>query len=329
MEIQQAKQMTAETGRMLLEQGLVARTWGNVSCRVDDTHYVITPSGLDYVNMTPEDIVMMDLATGTWEGKHKPSGERGVHSAAYQTYPEVTFVIHTHQTYATAIGLAGFESLSMTEMEEKQLGGVALAGYGLPGTKKLTNHVMEALKSGAKVVLMAHHGALICGKNREDAMLKAILLEKICKQSMKGQPKNTMTQSSEVADQIMKKVREVHPQAQLVQSPAVLQLARMRKRLKSQVDDMAQMIGPYLTCVDAYEDKVLAALEKKDAILIPSVGAVVKEANVDDAKALAILVEKAAICSLHTQALGKKAGLSWFDTRLMRLVYKMKYSKQK
>ena len=111
------RELLVETGRELLEKNIVARTWGNTSCRVDDEHCLITPSGLDYMQTTEEDIVLLDLKSGEWEGRRKPSGERGVHIAAYRQFPGVNFVIHTHQNYATAIGLTGIDSLQITEEE--------------------------------------------------------------------------------------------------------------------------------------------------------------------------------------------------------------------
>ena len=111
------RKLLVETGRELLEKNIVARTWGNTSCRVDDEHCLITPSGLDYMQTTEEDIVLLDLKSGEWEGRRKPSGERGVHIAAYRQFPGVNFVIHTHQNYATAIGLTGIDSLQITEEE--------------------------------------------------------------------------------------------------------------------------------------------------------------------------------------------------------------------
>ena len=86
--------------------------------------------------MTAVDLVLMDIRNGVCCGAHKPSSEKGVHLAAYQTFPEVGYVIHTHQTYATAIGLCGFEQLAMTEEEAEKLGGIARAAYGLSSTEK-------------------------------------------------------------------------------------------------------------------------------------------------------------------------------------------------
>ena len=67
------REQVAETGRLLLEKRLVARTWGNFSARLDETHFVITPSGLGYEQMIADDMVRFCLADETWEGTRKPS----------------------------------------------------------------------------------------------------------------------------------------------------------------------------------------------------------------------------------------------------------------
>ena len=64
MDDQALRTCICETGRELLENGLVARTWGNVSARADGGHYLVTPSGMDYGSIAPEDIALCDLATG-------------------------------------------------------------------------------------------------------------------------------------------------------------------------------------------------------------------------------------------------------------------------
>lgn len=329
MEQSKAQELVAKTGKMLLDQGLVARTWGNVSCRIDEKRFAITPSGLDYVGMTAKDIAIMDMDTGEWSGKRKPSGEKGVHCAAYQVFPKANFVIHTHQTYATAIGLAGFETLNLSVEEEKSLGGIALAGYGLPGTKKLTNNVKTALQSGANVVFMAHHGVLICGSDREDALKKAILLEEICKRSLKGQPAAKADGPSGESGWIKETLGQQCADCAVLQSKAVMQLVLEKKSIPAQVDDMAQMIGAKVPFVKKEITSILGALNKSDAILVEGIGAVVKAEDKEDREALKLLVDKAAICYLHTMACERKAKLSWIDTHLMRFVYRKKYSKQK
>ncbi|MCQ2401811.1 MAG: class II aldolase/adducin family protein [Lachnospiraceae bacterium] len=77
MDLYKAKKDLVETGRELLKRKLTARTWGNISERVDGTHFLITPSGLDYMKTSEEDIVLYNISDGTYEGNRKPSSEKG------------------------------------------------------------------------------------------------------------------------------------------------------------------------------------------------------------------------------------------------------------
>lgn len=186
MDIIKAKQSVIEAGRLLVKEGLIQRTWGNVSCRVSDTQFVITPSGMDYLSLTPEKIVLVNIADCSYEGDVKPSSEKGVHAVCYRLRPEVNFVIHTHQTYASLVGLAGLDINGITGESAKIIGdNVPVAAYGLPGTKKLRNGVLEALRrSTSKAALMIHHGAVCVGTDLEDAFKVANELEKVSKQRL-------------------------------------------------------------------------------------------------------------------------------------------------
>ena len=271
----------------------------------------------------------MNLGTGEWQGIHKPSGERRVHIAMYQVFPEVNFVIHTHQTYASALGLAGFQQLVISKEEKEELGGIMLADYGLPGTKKLTNAVREALSSGAKVVLMKHHGVLIGGSTKEETMNKAILLEEICKRNIRGSNKPSQDTRTKEAELILDTVGVSLQYTDLVQTPAVIECANRRIPIYAQVDDMAQMIGRKIPVVTGGTAKIIYALEKGNAVLVPGIGAIVRAEALDDTTALGLLVDKAAVCSIHTEALKAKARIKVTHTALMRFVYQKKYSKQK
>lgn len=105
----QAKELVVRAGKQLVESGLIARTWGNVSCRVSDTQFVITPSGRAYETLTPEEIVLVNIADLSYDGDVKPSSEKGIHASAYQLRPEVNFVIHTHQVNASIVSPLGFD----------------------------------------------------------------------------------------------------------------------------------------------------------------------------------------------------------------------------
>ena len=136
MDILQAKKEVIAAGLRLVETGLIARTWGNVSCRVDENSFVITPSGKPYDGLTPDDIVEVKIDTLSYEGNVKPSSEKGVHAEVYKAHPDPGFVIHTHQKFASIISATTQGIPSLTEKGRKVIGDrVMLGSYGLPGTK--------------------------------------------------------------------------------------------------------------------------------------------------------------------------------------------------
>lgn len=183
MDLMQAKLDVIKAGKLLCERGLIQRTWGNVSCRIDEETFVITPSGRDYLGLTPDDIVLVKISDLSYEGDVKPSSEKGVHAACYKLRPNVNFVIHTHQTMASVAGLTGYDINHLEGESAKIIGKhVPLASYGLPGTKTLREGVTEAIKrSSSKAVLMKHHGAVCMGESLEDAFNVANELEEACK----------------------------------------------------------------------------------------------------------------------------------------------------
>lgn len=177
MDINTAKQHVVQAGKELIECGLIVRTWGNISCRVDNDTFVISPSGRAYDTLKLEDIVMCRVEDASYKGDIKPSSEKGIHALVYRTYNDANFVIHTHQPEASAISAAGlaempvegFSTLSNT---------VPVGSYGLPGTKTLRNGVGNALKqTKGRAVIMSNHGALCFGQDYDEALLAAQQLE--------------------------------------------------------------------------------------------------------------------------------------------------------
>ena len=77
----EARDLVVQAGHQLLECGLVARTWGNISARISDTHFVITPSGRGYETLQPEDLVLVQISDCAYEGERKPSSEKGIHAS--------------------------------------------------------------------------------------------------------------------------------------------------------------------------------------------------------------------------------------------------------
>ncbi|MGN1161856.1 MAG: class II aldolase/adducin family protein, partial [Candidatus Fimenecus sp.] len=182
MEIMQAKELVIKAGNELVASGLIARTWGNISCRISDTQFVITPSGRAYETLTPEEIVLVNIEDLEYEGEIKPSSEKGIHAACYKLRPEVNFVIHTHQINASIVSALGMD-INNVEGENAQVIGnnVPIASYGLPGTSKLRKGVIDAItRSDSKAAIMAHHGAVCMGVDYDDAFNVATRLEDVC-----------------------------------------------------------------------------------------------------------------------------------------------------
>ncbi len=182
MDILEAKNIVIKAGHELLKAGLIVRTWGNISCRISDTQFVITPSGKAYDTLTPDDIVLVNIADLSYEGDVKPSSEKGIHASCYELRPDVNFVIHTHQKNASVVSTLGLDINSIDAEDAAIIGtDVPCATYGLPGQPKLREGVVNALKrSTSKAVIMKHHGAVCLGTDYENAFAVANTLENVC-----------------------------------------------------------------------------------------------------------------------------------------------------
>lgn len=181
MEIKEAKKIVCDAGKRLLQEGLVARTWGNVSVKVNDRQMVITPSGRKYDELTPDDMVLVDIYTLKYEGTLKPSSELKLHCEVYKTRPHIGAVIHTHQLYASIVASAQ-RDVEVLDPEHQRILGASIikaAPYALPNTKKITVDTANAIEN-SNAALMSNHGVVCIGKDLEDAFVVARTLEKAC-----------------------------------------------------------------------------------------------------------------------------------------------------
>jgi L-fuculose-phosphate aldolase len=180
-QIKQIRQQIIEGGLRLVKEGLVARTWGNISIRVDESHMLITPSGRTYEDLTPLDIVLVNYHTSKHEGTIKPSSEKELHCEIYRTRKNIHAVIHTHQMNASTVAAAHREVPPILDDMAQIIGpSVRVAEYALPSTKKITKRTVSALK-GRNAALMANHGAVCVGRDLEEAFVVCQVLEKACK----------------------------------------------------------------------------------------------------------------------------------------------------
>ena len=182
MNEKEAKQVVCDAGRRLLKEGLVARTWGNISVRVDGNTFVITPSGRTYEELTADDIVTIKMDDLSYEGHVKPSSEKGLHAEIYKLRPDVNAVVHTHQMNASTVAAARTDVPTMDKETEAFIGpSVRVADYALPGTSKLAKKTAECLE-GRNAALMANHGAVCVGPDMDTAFKISTILETMCEQ---------------------------------------------------------------------------------------------------------------------------------------------------
>ena len=216
------------------------------------------------------------------------------------------------------------DALDITEEEHEKLGGIGVAAYGLPGTKKLTNAVAKVLKQGIQTVFMIHHGVLICGRDHDEAMARAVLLENICSRNIRGFDAKAQSAAAGMAVEM----KNVSGYTDVFSTGAVRICADAGAPVYAQVDDMAQMIGRKIPAADTARETE-ALLKKHPAVLIKGTGVAVRAETADDLEALKLLVDKSCLCAVHTLASGRVKKIGAFDVVLMNFVYKHKYSKQK
>ncbi len=178
-----AKKLVVDMGKRLIKSKLTIRTWGNVSVRISEDLFAISPSSYFYDSMKPEDVVVLNVNKPDEYGKIKPSSERHIHSEIYKLDSSVNFIIHTHQKFATA--LAGCSEIFEVKKEKHQnvLGDfIPVIKYAPAGTKKLAKNVISCLnKNFAHTLLIPQHGIISFGMSLEDVFKQAETVEDFCK----------------------------------------------------------------------------------------------------------------------------------------------------
>lgn len=163
--------------------GLNQGTSGNISARYDGA-MLITPSGVPYEKLSPEDIAKMSLdgGGGEWEGPCKPSSEWHFHKSILLAKPELNSIIHTHSMFATIVSIAR-ENIPACHYMIAAFGGnsVVCADYATFGTPELSANILDAMHERT-ACLLANHGMIAAGKDLDNAMWAAVELETLAKQ---------------------------------------------------------------------------------------------------------------------------------------------------
>ncbi len=194
--LEELKEKVFRANLDLVKHNLVIFTWGNVS-GIDREKglVVIKPSGVDYDTMKASDMVVVDLETGkVVEGNLNPSSDTPTHLVLYRTFPEIGGVVHTHSTYATAWAQAGMDIPNI---------GTTHADYfhdSIPCTDDMTeeevkgnyeletgNVIVKRIKAGGinpvhtPGVLVKNHGPFSWGKDADNAVYNAVVMEQVAK----------------------------------------------------------------------------------------------------------------------------------------------------
>lgn len=179
MSFEELRKEVYETTMLLCENDLIRLSAGNISASDGKGHIAITPAGLRYDRMKPEDISIVDPDGNLVDGEHKPSSETPMHTAIFRGRPDVGGVVHTHSVNAIAFASTGVE-LPVTCIEILAVGGpVPVAPYACPGSTEAGEIAVAYFKERPqlKVLMLRNHGLVAIGKNVYDAYQNAYKFE--------------------------------------------------------------------------------------------------------------------------------------------------------
>ena len=170
------RQAIIDCGISLDRYRLISLSGGNVSMRMGG-HILVTPSGMAYETLVPADVVVMDPKGKVIEGERRPSVDSVALLYIYNNMPDVNAIIHTHQPYATAVGLVmdvlpGF----CTTLVNATLGSVTVAPYSSAASLDMGVRTVEHI-GDRRAVILRNHGVITVGPTLKDALYAAVYLE--------------------------------------------------------------------------------------------------------------------------------------------------------
>ena len=169
----------------LAEHGYLGQksSGGNISLKVANHDAIaITPSGQPYLELSVEDVCVVDLDGNPLEGYLQPSIEAGMHLGIYKHRPDVNAVIHTHQTYASVLSILNRPIPALFDEIIVEIGPVVeIIPYAFSGSAELVQNVAGKLGNQCHCYLIQNHGALSLGSDMERAMKNAELLENVAR----------------------------------------------------------------------------------------------------------------------------------------------------
>ncbi|MCY1039499.1 L-ribulose-5-phosphate 4-epimerase [Staphylococcus nepalensis] len=193
----------------LPQRGLIKYTWGNVSAFDKASQlFVIKPSGVNYDEMEPEDMVVCNLNCEVVEGKLKPSSDMPTHAVIYKKFDDIGSVVHTHSPWATTWSQSGLEVPAMgTTHADTFYGSIPCARFLTPEEinknyeYETGNVIIETFKEKhinpheVPAVLLRGHAPFVWGDDCQSAVMNAVVLEEICKMNIFTRQLNPFAQT--------------------------------------------------------------------------------------------------------------------------------------
>jgi L-fuculose-phosphate aldolase len=168
--------------RLLRARNLVIGTTGNVGARLAHGRIAITPATMDYDELTPDDVVIVEPDGSLSEGRHMPSSELPLHVAIFAARPDVQAIVHTHSPFATTFSAARREIpaahyvLALLVAPDRDT--LRVAPYATFGTEELARNAVAALGRD-QAVLLANHGAIAVAGSLASALGRAERVEEV------------------------------------------------------------------------------------------------------------------------------------------------------
>ncbi len=212
--LEELKQIVCKANLELPKYGLVTFTWGNVSAVDRESGLlVIKPSGVEYDHMTPEDMVVVSLASGEKvEGKWKPSSDTPTHVALYNAFPNLGGVVHTHSRWATTFAQAKVDIPALgTTHGDYFYGAIPCTRLMTHGEiageyeKETGNVIIGEFKNRGidpdqvPGVLVASHGPFSWGKDAMEAVHNAVVMEEVACMALNAMALNPGLESMQQA----------------------------------------------------------------------------------------------------------------------------------
>ncbi|MDA8400882.1 MAG: L-fuculose-phosphate aldolase [Actinomycetota bacterium] len=177
--VENAPDAVLATAKEMLDKGLVEGTAGNISARMEDGNVCITPSSVDYTEMTIDDLVVIAPDGSPISGERAASSEKLLHLACYQAFDDVGSVIHSHPVHATMFAIARRSVPACIDEFSMYVGGeVRVTDYAISGSAEVGQAAVKALE-GRGAALLANHGMVAVGPNPAKALHITALVERV------------------------------------------------------------------------------------------------------------------------------------------------------